>query len=104
MRAFTDARGDWLTVVRLPAYAPDLNPAERIWANMKSGLGNLAASSVDQLAAIVRNRLKRIQHRPALVDGFLAQTGLTLEPEPPCPQTLALILCSSRRRSRHDCL
>jgi transposase len=83
MRAFTDARGDWLTVVRLPAYAPDLNPAERIWANMKSGLGNLAASSVDQLAAIVRNRLKRIQHRPALVDGFLAQTGLTLEPEPP---------------------
>jgi hypothetical protein len=26
MRAFTDARRDWLTVVRLPAYAPDLNP------------------------------------------------------------------------------
>ena len=28
MRAFTDAHQDWLTVVRLPAYAPDLNPAE----------------------------------------------------------------------------
>jgi hypothetical protein len=28
MRAFTDAHRDWLTVVRLPAYAPDLNPAE----------------------------------------------------------------------------
>jgi putative transposase len=83
MRAFTDARRDWLTVVQLPAYAPDLNPAEGVWANMKSGLGNLAASSVDQLAAIVRNRLKRIQYRPALVGGFLAQTGLTLEPEPP---------------------
>jgi putative transposase len=40
------------------------------------------ASSVDQLAATVRNRLKRIQYRPALIDGFLAQTGLTLEPEP----------------------
>ena len=26
MHAFTEARGDWLTVVRLPAYAPDLNP------------------------------------------------------------------------------
>ena len=26
MRAFIDAR-DWLTVVRLPAYAPDLNPS-----------------------------------------------------------------------------
>ncbi|MGO9083084.1 MAG: hypothetical protein ACLQDY_29330 [Streptosporangiaceae bacterium] len=28
MRSFTDARQGWLTVVRLPAYAPDLNPAE----------------------------------------------------------------------------
>ena len=50
---------------------------------MKNGLGNLAASNVDQLAAIVRNRLKRIQYRPQLIDGFLAQTGLTLEPRPP---------------------
>jgi putative transposase len=38
---------------------------------------------VDQLAAIVKNRLKGMQYRPALVDAFLAQTGLTLEPEPP---------------------
>ena len=83
MRAFTDAHDDWLTVVRLPAYAPDLNPAEGVWANMKNGLGNLAARNVDDLAAIVRNRLKRIQYRPALIDGFLAQTGLTLKPEPP---------------------
>jgi putative transposase len=83
MRAFTGAHQDWLTVVRLPAYAPDLNPAEGAWANMKNGLGNLAARDVDELAAIVRNRLKRIQYRPALIDGFLGQTGLTLEPEPP---------------------
>ncbi len=50
---------------------------------MKNGLGNLAARDVEQLAAIVQNRLKRIQNRPALIDGFLAQTGLTLESEPP---------------------
>jgi DDE superfamily endonuclease len=83
MRTFAESHRDWLTVVRLPAYAPDLNPAEGVWANMKNGLGNLAASNVDQLTAIVRNRLKRIQYRPALIDGFLGQTGLTLEPEPP---------------------
>jgi len=83
MRAFTGAHSDWLTVVQLPAYAPDLNPAEGVWANMKNGLGNLAARNVDQLAAIVRNRLKRIQYRPGLIDGFLGQTGLTLKPEPP---------------------
>jgi len=83
MRVFTDGHRDWLTVVQLPAYAPDLNPAEGVWANMKNGLGNLAASNVDQLTAIVRNRLRRIQYRPVLIDGFLGQTGLSLEPEPP---------------------
>ena len=83
MRAFIEAHRDWLTEVRLPAYAPDLNAVEGAWANMKSGLGNLAAADVDQLTAIVKNRLKTIQYRPALIDGFLAQTGLSLEPEPP---------------------
>ena len=50
---------------------------------MKNGLGNLAVRNVDQLAAVVKNRLKRIQYRSQLIDGFLAQTGLTLEPQPP---------------------
>ena len=50
---------------------------------MKNSLGNLAARDVSQLAAIVKNRLKSIQYRPALIEGFLAQTGLTLDPEPP---------------------
>jgi hypothetical protein len=83
MRTFIQSHRGWLTEIRLPAYAPDLNPAEGAWANMKNGLGNLAARDVDQLAAIVKNRLKRIQYRPALIDGFLAQTGLTLDPQPP---------------------
>ena len=83
MRTFIDAHADWLTVVRLPAYAPDLNPVEGVWAQMKNGLGNLSAGNVDQLAAIVKHRLKSIQYRPDLIDGFLGQTGLTLEPDPP---------------------
>jgi hypothetical protein len=49
---------------------------------MKNGLCNLPPGSAAQLAATVRNRLKRIQYRPALINEFLAQTGLTLEPEP----------------------
>ena len=83
MRAFVEAHTDWLTEARLPAYAPDVNPVEGAWANMKGGPGNLAAADVDQLTAIIKNRLKTIQYRPGLINGFLAQTGLTLEPEPP---------------------
>lgn len=77
MRKFLDAHHDWLTVVRLPAYAPDLNPAEGVWANVKNDLGSLAAHGVDPLAAVIRNRLKRIQYRPELLPSFLAQTGLS---------------------------
>jgi len=50
---------------------------------MKNGLGNLAVSDARQLTAIITNRLKGIQYRPALTGAFLTQTGLTLEPEPP---------------------
>ena len=83
MRAFISSHPDWLTEVRLPAYAPELNPAEGAWAAMKNGLGNLAVRDVDQLAAVTKNRLKRIQYRPALIEAFLAQADLTLDPQPP---------------------
>lgn len=79
MRQMIDAR-DWLHVIRLPAYAPDLNPTEGIWSHLKRSIGNLAVHGVDHLQAIIKNRLKSIQYRDDLIDGFLAHTGLTLEP------------------------
>ncbi|BCB74961.1 hypothetical protein GCM10022251_75300 [Phytohabitans flavus] len=63
MRELADSR-DWLHVIQLPAYAPDLNPTEGVWSHVKRSLGNLAVTGVDQLAAVVKNRLKRIQYRP----------------------------------------
>ena len=50
---------------------------------MKNGLGNLAAANAGQLTAIIKNRLKSIQYRSALIEAFLVQTGLMLEPQPP---------------------
>ena len=77
MRELIAAR-DWLHVIRLPAYAPDLNPTEGVWSHLKRSLGNLAVHGVDPLLAIVRHRLKRIQYRPDLLDGFVDHTGLTV--------------------------
>jgi putative transposase len=82
MRQFV-AGHDWLTVVQLPAYAPELNPAEGVWSHVKRGLGNLAGCGIDQLGATVRTRLKRIQYRPGLIDAFVAETGLVFEAQPP---------------------
>ena len=74
------AARSWLTVFQLPSYAPELNPQEGVWAHMKKSLANLAACGTDQLAALAKTRLKRMQYRPALLDGFIAETGLTLKP------------------------
>jgi putative transposase len=80
MRELIAAR-NWLHVIRLPAYAPDLNPTEGVWSHLKRSIGNLAVHGVDQLQAIIKNRLKRVQYQPDLIDGFLAHTGLTLDPD-----------------------
>lgn len=82
MRQFTEANSDWLTVIRLPAYAAGLNAVEGAWASMKSSLGNHAATTLTELEATVRSRLRKIQRRPDLINAFLGQTGLDLEPPP----------------------
>nr|WP_228472850.1 hypothetical protein [Streptomyces cyaneochromogenes] len=47
---------------------------------MKKSLGNLAPCSINDLAGLVRTRLKRMQYRPDLLDGFIADIGLITTP------------------------
>ncbi len=70
----------WLTVFRLPPYAHELNPVEPVWAHLKRSLANLTKHTITELTALVKTRLKRMQHRPGLLIGFLASTGLDLGP------------------------
>ena len=79
MRELIAAR-DWLTVFRLPPYAPELNPVEPVWSNLKRSLANLVKQDIDQLTALVRTRLRRMQYRPGLLEGFLAKPRLDLTP------------------------
>ncbi|MFB6777343.1 transposase [Streptomyces sp. NPDC056352] len=67
------------TVFHFPAYAPDLNAQEAIWALVKRTIGNLAAAHLDQLATAVKRSLRKIQYRPHLIDGCLAGAGLALD-------------------------
>jgi putative transposase len=74
------AARDWLTIVQLPSYAHELNPVEQVWAQLKRSLANLAKHNLAQLTVLVKTRLRRMQYRPRLLDGFLASTGLDLTP------------------------
>ncbi|RGC66592.1 hypothetical protein C5N14_22805 [Micromonospora sp. MW-13] len=50
---------------------------------MKRGITNIVVHGVDGLAAIVKQRLRACQQQTDLIAGFLAQTGVTVDPEPP---------------------
>jgi len=53
-------------------------PTEPVWSNLKRSLANLTKHNIGQLTALVKARLRQMQHRPGLLDGFLAKTGLDL--------------------------
>jgi hypothetical protein len=83
MRAYLDAQRDWLTVERLPAYAPELNPVEYLWANLKDvELANLPTITLVEVADAAHQGIQRVCTSDDLVVGFLAHTGLTLDYEP----------------------
>ena len=64
---------------RLPAYAPELNPDELVWAWTKYGrLGNLAAQHTDWLRDYIITELTYVQQHPELMASFIEKTKLPL--------------------------
>ena len=43
---------------------------------MKRSLANLTKQDIGQLTALVKTRLRQMQYRPGLLEGFLAKPGL----------------------------
>ena len=74
------AARDWLTVYRLPPYAHELSPVESVWSVLKRSLANLVKHNISELTALAKTRLRRMQYRPGLLEGFLAGTRLDLTP------------------------
>jgi hypothetical protein len=83
MRAHLATQRHWLSVEQLPAYAPELNPVEYLWANLKGGeLTNYAGDTIAQVADQAQHGIQRVCDSDSLVVGFLAHTGLSLNDEP----------------------
>ena len=63
-RCMTDwiaSQRDWLSVERLPGYAPELNPTEQVFGNVKSTeLANLCPDTIAEVDAIAEDGLDRI--------------------------------------------
>ncbi|MGH9184625.1 MAG: IS630 family transposase [Acidimicrobiales bacterium] len=79
MQAWIADQRRWLVVERLPGYAPDLNPVELLWGNLKgSELANLCPDTIDEAATHAEAGLQRIGDDADLCFAFLHHCGLSL--------------------------
>ncbi len=79
MQAFLGSQRRWLLAERLPAYAPDLNPAEYLWGNLKTNeLANLCAETLEEPIEAAHVGAERVRSDGRLLFGFLAAAGLSL--------------------------
>lgn len=80
---FVQQQRAWLRVEPLPAYAPELNPVELVWANLSAReLSNLCPDSVSELAYHVQRGVRRIRRQSHLALAFLKHSGLFPEVSP----------------------
>jgi transposase len=78
MTAYLRSQRAWLAVERLPGYAPDLNPVELLWGNIKGQeLANQCADNLDDVANALATGMARVRREPHLAFAFLEHTGLS---------------------------
>jgi transposase len=78
MTDYLHRQRSWLTVERLPGYAPDLNPVETLWGNIKGQeLANRCAADLSELGTAVHDGMRRVRRSPQLAFSFLEHAGLS---------------------------
>jgi hypothetical protein len=86
MRAWLDSQHDWLRVERLPAYAPELNAVEYLWANLKdvelANLPTTTTTTTTTLAEVADAATQGIQ-RVCKTENLAVGSS----PRPACPST-----------------
>ncbi len=77
VKVHINAEQDWLTVRRLPAYAPELNPVEGLWSALKGkDLANFCSDTIEQVADRLDQGVDRIRSDESILRGFLAGSTL----------------------------
>jgi transposase len=78
--AFAKTQSHWLRLERLPAYAPELNPVEYFWANLKNGAtANYAPDYLSELEEHLQGATRRLRRRDHIGLGYIKHAGLLAE-------------------------
>jgi transposase len=77
VRDYVDSTEGHIQISFLPAYAPELNPVEYLWAWLKRhALANFCPDTLPELQHTARSKLKSAQRRPVIVASCWAQAEL----------------------------
>ncbi|GHC69728.1 hypothetical protein GCM10007079_00560 [Nocardiopsis terrae] len=76
------AERDWIQVVSLPRYAPELNPVETLWSHLKRVLRSRLFRSLEELEQVINAHLRLVRKRTDLLRGFIDSVGLESSPFP----------------------
>ncbi len=78
-RDFAEQQKRWLTLVRLPSYAPELNPVEGAWSWFKrTVVGNFCPEGYGPLHRVLRLARRRLTRKRPLLLGFLHKSGFSM--------------------------
>jgi putative transposase len=76
-------RNKRLTLERLPAYAPDLNPVEAVWSWLKYGqLANFVPNGIPELDDEIVERLVELKCEPGLLKALWGRSDLPFPQKP----------------------
>jgi transposase len=77
MRRYLETQCRWLQVVRLPSYAPEVNPVEGMWTNISGQeLANRSVDGLGEMLNSVQRGLSRVKSRRKLLQSFLHHAGI----------------------------
>lgn len=79
LQAYLKSQRHWLREERLPGYAPDLNPVETLWGNIKGQeLANRCSANLAEAATAVSQGMARVRSQAQqLAFSFLDHAGLS---------------------------
>jgi transposase len=67
-----------LRLIRLPAYAPELNPSEGLWCWLKDELGNVCCPALEGLKEERVLAIARLRRRSDVLEGCFRRAGLQI--------------------------
>ena len=79
-RFMADGGTRYIHLEQLPAYAPDLNPAEGVWQHLKHvELHNVCCKDLSHLGRELNLAIMRLRSKPQIIRSFFAGAGLSIK-------------------------